>query len=449
MDFQRIRNRRRRVLLDEVPTDRVATGNGGDDANGDGSGFKKKRSYNARARKKYQLTITDLLPKRRLPTLGSTCLVLLPSLLISALFLLPLQSDTSSLLAIVQRDVSRQIAGWFCNLLFVATAMVCLQIFAMRRHRCDDYQASYRVWVWAAGLCFILSMICAVDLDTIGKQLSRDLAATLAIPRSPLLWLGLELAAITAISLRLLAEIRSCKISLALGLIAGSGYLASTLIHHDWFAGQFLGQLPSVFATSAMWATTFLLLAVIMFARHVYLDAHNLLQQRTAQSLFDRYANWRGNWQHKLAQRREHKQARQKEKQHRQAEAAAEKQENKRARAAAKQDAAESKVAAAARGKQTKGKQTKSSENGKQRQSPSASSANSPHRAKSGSSASGRSQQNSGQNNTAANQSRSQPTILNISAADRRLLEMDEQEVQSLSKSDRRRLKKLQKRHAA
>ena len=41
---------------------------------------------------------------------------------------------------------------WFSSLLLLAAAAVAILVYAVRRHRTDDYQGRYRIWLWAAGL---------------------------------------------------------------------------------------------------------------------------------------------------------------------------------------------------------------------------------------------------------------------------------------------------------
>ena len=64
---------------------------------------------------------------------------------------------------------------WFSSLLLVAASAAALLVYSVRRHRTDDYQGRYRIWLSAAAVCFLLATDQAASL----REAFRDLMIVL------------------------------------------------------------------------------------------------------------------------------------------------------------------------------------------------------------------------------------------------------------------------------
>ena len=170
-----------------------------------------------------------------------------------------------------------------CLTLLVSAAYAAL-VLNFRRHKINDYRGRYRLWYYVCGALFLAASV-------IGANLTRTLTSSLH-------WLstlaGLELdaswglAAMLVVSLavggRLLVEMRASRGAIACLVGAGSLGLAWLVTESQWFGThgeefrQMLGSLTRL-ATSQL-----LLLSLVVYARHVFLDAQGLISRRDRKS---------------------------------------------------------------------------------------------------------------------------------------------------------------------
>ena len=154
--------------------------------------------------------------------------------------------------------------------------MAALLVYSIRRHRIDDYQGRYRIWLSAAAVCFLLATDHAASL----REAFRD--AMVVVTGTPLtgdgsLWWAVFYALVCgAVGSRVLMDMRSSFTSMGLLLLAA-------LVHTLAVVGQLGRLLPAdghrvIYLTGAEMLGNVLLLAAMMaHARHVILDAEGLL----------------------------------------------------------------------------------------------------------------------------------------------------------------------------
>jgi hypothetical protein len=278
--------RRRRVLMDE----HLHGGPGVEDARRTDSAAPcpetvriPGRRYGDEAAADHQQPLTAIVPKRVLTLIGllmgGLALIAGVQSLYGHVSRLP---DDHWLRAADSWDVERAggLASWCSSLFLLTAALLGWQIYRLRRHRSDDYWGRYRVWVWVSPLLLGASL-------TVGTHLHHDvLAAAVAYGQSAVfVELQMVLTVLPAalwllVALRLLWEVRESRA--AWTSLMGVLLAVTTAPVIRLFAPAELFALPTMLTISSlnMLGHLALLMTVACYSRYVYLDAHGLLAVR-------------------------------------------------------------------------------------------------------------------------------------------------------------------------
>ena len=107
----------------------------------------------------HQLRCLDLVPRRWI----SLCLLLLAGAgtvvgLEAAYFDAARRAAATGAAMVTALDLSAKgsLGCWFSSLLLLAASAAAMMIYSLRKHRADDYEGRYRVWLWAAG-CLVFA----------------------------------------------------------------------------------------------------------------------------------------------------------------------------------------------------------------------------------------------------------------------------------------------------
>jgi ABC-type multidrug transport system fused ATPase/permease subunit len=241
------------------------------------------RAYTYGADRRNQLKTTDLIPKRVI----SYLLVVL--LLLGCLALVNFCASHSpqwhSKLGdsgLIAFAISGQgsIANWFLSFLLILTGLSCLQIYAIRQHRCDDYRGTYRLWIWMSALFVVASVNCVVDLSAVAYSLIQALTKQALTER---LWLPLaaKLTVLLLLLTRVVYEVRESRGSLVLAAFIGLAYTLALVIPLPAIKTGIVLFDPDVVAGNCvLFGTAMLLLAHLTYGRFIFLQANGLIQQR-------------------------------------------------------------------------------------------------------------------------------------------------------------------------
>jgi len=269
--------RRRRVLVDEVVT---APSTDGPPSRSKLRGGAARRAYTDAALADRQPRITDLLPLRPWVLLalflsGLAALAGLTSLHMQGAWLAGLVGADA--VRAVQLNQPGTLGAWFSSLTLMIAAAVCLLTFTLRRHKLDDYRGVYRIWMWAAGLCTLASIDATAGLrHLLGAALARATSVPLGSQGSAW-WLIAWVAAVGVLAVRLVLEMRPCRLSVGLLALAGVSYGSAACLQ---LVGPTAVREPLyplvLFAATGLghWLLTF---ALTLNVRHVYLDAQGLV----------------------------------------------------------------------------------------------------------------------------------------------------------------------------
>jgi hypothetical protein len=165
---------------------------------------------------------------------------------------------------------------WFSSLLLLAASAAAMLVYSVRRHRTDDYQGRYRIWLPAAAICFLLATDQAASLREAFRDLMVVLTGTPLQGDGALWWAIFYTLVFGAIGSRLLMDMRPSLPSIGLLLTAA---IAHTLA----VVGRLSGILAEdshrmLYLTGAeMLGNLSLLAALTVYARYVILDAEGSL----------------------------------------------------------------------------------------------------------------------------------------------------------------------------
>lgn len=264
--------RRRRVLSEEfVPTDEAAVV--GND--------KPMVAYTFGANRRNQPKTTDLIPKRSLAL--SLFFVLLAGIVAAinafAWYGVPLAE-------IVGEEGARSLAlfgpgtlaNWFSSICLLLCAGICLQLFQMRKHKRDDYGGMYRVWILMSGMFLLASIDCAIDLRSITAKLFEFLTLR-SLLQAPWLLMTIEMIVLGIIVIRMLFEVRASKFSLAAVLLVWLGFVGCIVLRNAEVPSDvaWLDQ-KTAYGNCILLGCVGSLAALTIYARFVFLHAHGLIQ---------------------------------------------------------------------------------------------------------------------------------------------------------------------------
>ena len=242
------------------------------------------RAYSYGAERRNQLKTTDLIPKR---VLSYLLVVLVLIFGVAAINFLAVQSTgweaqigDAGLTAFA---ISGQgsIANWFLSFLLIITALACLQIYAIRQHRCDDYRGSYRLWVWMAAVFVIASINCCVDLGAVAVNLTKALTTQSMTDRAWLV-MAAKLTALTVVIARVMYEVRQSRGSLTLTGFVWIAFTLALVLQMPVAKPDWMVLSPGMVAGNCiLFGTAALLLAHLTYGRFIFLQANGLIRQKS------------------------------------------------------------------------------------------------------------------------------------------------------------------------
>jgi hypothetical protein len=281
-------DRRRRVLTEEVigAAASGASPSARDESRGStGERTPSAHSYGDAAHMDRQPRITDLIPKRY----GTFLLLMLAGLAIVAglealyAYMPRLASMThDGRVAAFDLDGEGSLAVWFSSSVLSAAGLVAILIYYIRRHRLDDYHGRYRVWLWTAACWFMMSIDEGGSLHEGFKEMMTALTGQRLLGDGSVWWVGGYLLVLGILGVRLLFEMRCCRLSTAAMGAAAAVYATAVVTQLQWIMPQSGFRGVMLEEGCEMVGDLFLLLGMGLHARYVILDAQGLLAARPA-----------------------------------------------------------------------------------------------------------------------------------------------------------------------
>jgi hypothetical protein len=231
-----------------------------------------------------QLRLIDLVPRR----LGAFGLWLLGGLLIIAgLELLywwmpqlgPYTSQDGKVAAF-DLDGEGSLAVWFSSVTLLLAGLVAILVYTVRRHRRDDYQGHYRVWLWAALCWFVMSVDETSSLHEGFKEMMKLVTGTPLAGDGSLWWIIPYFFLLGAVGSRLLVDMWESRLSSAALLTTAVCYGVAVVAQVGWILPTADPRVIMLEEGAEMLGNLMLLLAMALHARYVILDAEGLLPRR-------------------------------------------------------------------------------------------------------------------------------------------------------------------------
>lgn len=181
---------------------------------------------------------------------------------------------TDGRIAALDLDGEGSLAAWFSSTVLILAALVAVMVYMIRRHKIDDYQGYYRVWLWAAMCWLLMSVDEASSLHEGFKEMMAAATGTRLYGDGSLWWVIPYFFLLGAVGTRLLVDMRHCRLSSAALLTAAGCYATAVAVQVLAKGGARAVMLEE---GAEMVGNLMLLLAMGLHARYVILDAEGLL----------------------------------------------------------------------------------------------------------------------------------------------------------------------------
>ncbi len=273
-------DRRRRVLRDEL----LSPAEDGDDADAKEATSRKRgkaatgngRSYSTAALANRQPPVTSLIVTGRLSLcllflLGLAVIVVLEALYSQVFCIVSPERRTA--LAALDVESRGSLAAWYGSLLLAAAAGFSVMVYAIRRHRLDDYRARYRVWLWAACIFLAGSAEVATRLDAGLAQLAVNWQGERLRFEHPVWCLIIASVAFGLPAVRLIVEMRRSALAMAGAFFTVAAYVTAVCLRLAVLPAPPRLAAPMVESFCVLVGHLMLLMTVLAYARFVYRQA--------------------------------------------------------------------------------------------------------------------------------------------------------------------------------
>lgn len=188
------------------------------------------------------------------------------------------QVATDGRIAAFDLDGEGSLAVWVSSMTLALAAMVAAVIYTVRRHRIDDYQGYYRIWLWAAACWLVMSVDETGSLHEGFKEMMAHATGTRLSGDGSLWWVAPYFLVLAAVGLRLLADMRDCLLAAAAFLATAVCYAAAVAFQLGWIMPE-SGARGVMFEEGAeLLGDLLLLMSMLLYARFVILEAQGCLQ---------------------------------------------------------------------------------------------------------------------------------------------------------------------------
>jgi len=187
---------------------------------------------------------------------------------------------TDGQIAAFDLDTEGSLGAWFSSTVLLLAGLAAVLVYLIRRHRVDDYQGYYRVWLWAAGCCLLMSVDEGSSLHEGFKELMAQVTGTRLMGDGSIWWVVPYFFLLGAIGTRLVVDMRSCRLSMAAILGTAACFAVAVVTQLGWLLPESGLRGVMLEEGAEMLGDVLLLLAMALHARHVILEAQGLLPER-------------------------------------------------------------------------------------------------------------------------------------------------------------------------
>ena len=271
--------RRRRLLTEELAhPDDWSSGQVGA---GDAPPQKSEHYGDARFLEE-QPGLLDLIPRRMvfLGLLLTMAVSMLVGLMATYAWMLDRVAGGGRAIAALDLAVKGSLGCWFSSLMLLTVAMAAILVYSVRRHRTDDYQGRYRIWLWAAACGFLMATDQAASLREGFRDLMIGLTGTPLVGDGDLWWVILYVLGLGTVGSRLLVDMRSDALATSILIGAVLLHVLAAAVRLEWILPLIGSHEVMFLAGTEMTGNLMLTAAMTLHARYVLLDAEGLLPRR-------------------------------------------------------------------------------------------------------------------------------------------------------------------------
>jgi hypothetical protein len=187
---------------------------------------------------------------------------------------------TDGRVATFDLDGEGSLAVWFSSMTLSLAGLVAILVFTIRRHKRDDYQGVYRIWLWAAACWLLLSIDETASLHEGFKEMMTSVTGTRVLGDGSIWWVAAYVFLLGAVGTRLLIDMRHCRLSLSAMIATAFCYVVAVMVQLGWVLPESGARGVMLEEGAEMLGNLFLLLAMGLHARYVILDAEGFLPER-------------------------------------------------------------------------------------------------------------------------------------------------------------------------
>jgi hypothetical protein len=191
-----------------------------------------------------------------------------------------LQWTQSSRVAALDLAGGGTLAAWFASVVLALAGLTAILVFTVRRHKRDDYHGHYRVWLWAAACWFLMSLDAVAGLRHTLGEILISLSGTRLWGDGSLWWLIPYGFLVGGIGTRLVVDMRRCRLSTGILLVAAACYLGAISTRLGGIAVGTETLRVMLLHGAVLAGNFFVLLSMGLHGRYVLLDAQGLLPRR-------------------------------------------------------------------------------------------------------------------------------------------------------------------------
>jgi hypothetical protein len=172
------------------------------------------------------------------------------------------------------------IAAWVAAVVVFWASVTCLLIYSIRRHRIDDFRGRYRVWLGASLACLLLSANSVTGMHQVIAHALSHIVGWTALRDGAVWWLAVAGAPLAWIGVRMLLDVRECRLAGVFVLGAITCYAASAVSHFGVIPQSDSETASIITGATLLFGHWLLFASTITYARFVILDAQGLVAVR-------------------------------------------------------------------------------------------------------------------------------------------------------------------------
>ena len=177
---------------------------------------------------------------------------------------------------------THRLADYSISLTMMTSAVYAAFVVSFRRHKIDDYRGRYRMWYYVCGSFILAAVVTGAQLTPMVSSMFHWLIAAGGLHSSATWGRGILIAIGLAFGTRLLVEMRDSRSAISCLLAALLLALIGIATASQWLTPPGAEFRQMIHQLASLASSQLLLLSVVLYARHVYLDAQGL---RTARRL--------------------------------------------------------------------------------------------------------------------------------------------------------------------